>query len=196
MLAHSHGLFPGPLPSLLTMTPSPHHGFSPEVISSLVTVSQLQINHCGVSWDVSSQGQGCRRPRVVVRCEQLASGASGDHRSYRIVVPSLSHVQLCDPMDCSTPGFTISWIAETHVHQVGDASNHLILCHPFLLPSVFSNIRVFSSELALHIRWPKYWSVSFSVSPSSEHSGLISFKMDWFDVLAVRGTLKSLLTKS
>lgn len=62
LLAHSHGLFPGPLPSLLTMTPSPHHGFSPEVISNLVTVSHMQINHCGVSWDVSSQGQGCRRP--------------------------------------------------------------------------------------------------------------------------------------
>ena len=72
-------------------------------------------------------------------------------------------------------------------------SNHLILCHPLLLPSVFPSIRVFSNELALRIRWPKYWSFSFSISPSYEYSGLISFRIDWFDLLAVQGTLKSLL---
>jgi len=73
-------------------------------------------------------------------------------------------------------------------------SNHLILCHPlFLLPSIFPSIRVFSSESALHIRWPKYWSFSFNISPSNEYSGLISFRMDWLDLLAVQGTLKSLL---
>ena len=73
-------------------------------------------------------------------------------------------------------------------------SNHLILCHPFLLPrSIFPSIRVFSNELALCIRWPKYWSLSFSIIPSSEHPGLISFRMDWLDLLAVQGTLKSLL---
>ena len=73
-------------------------------------------------------------------------------------------------------------------------SNHLILCHPLLLlPSIFPSIRVFSNESALHIRWPKYWSFSFSISPSNEYSGLISFRMDWFDYLAVQGTLKSLL---
>ena len=73
-------------------------------------------------------------------------------------------------------------------------SNHLILCHPFLLlPSVFPQIRVFPSELILSIRLPKYWSFSFNISPSSEHSGLISFRMDWLDLLAVQGTLKSLL---
>ena len=73
-------------------------------------------------------------------------------------------------------------------------SNHLILCHPLLLPpSIFPSIRVFSNESVLHIRWPKYWSFSFSISPSNEHSGLISFKMDWLDLLAVQGTLKSLL---
>ena len=72
-------------------------------------------------------------------------------------------------------------------------SNHLILCHPFLLlPSIFPSIRVFSNESALHIRRPKYWSFSFSISPSSEYSGLISFKMDWLDLLAVQGTLKNL----
>ena len=73
-------------------------------------------------------------------------------------------------------------------------TNHLILCHPLLLsPSVFPSIRVFSNESALHIRWPKYWSFSFNISPSNEHSGLISFRMDWLDVLAAQGTLKSLL---
>ena len=73
-------------------------------------------------------------------------------------------------------------------------SNHLILCHPLLfLPSVFSSIRFFSDESALHIRWPKYCSFSFSISLSSEYSGLISFQMDWLDLLAVQGTLKSLL---
>ena len=73
-------------------------------------------------------------------------------------------------------------------------SNHLILCHRLLLlPSVFSSIRVFSNESALHIRWPKYWSFSFNISPSNEHPGLISLRMDWLDLLAVQGTLKSLL---
>ena len=73
-------------------------------------------------------------------------------------------------------------------------SNHLILCSPlFLLPSIFPSIRGFSNELALHIRWPKYWSFSFSISPSKEYPGLISFKMDWLDLFAVQGTLKSLL---
>ena len=73
-------------------------------------------------------------------------------------------------------------------------SNHLILCRPLLfLPSIFPSTRVFSSESALHIRWPKYWSFSFNISPSNEHSGLISFRMDWLDLLAVQGTLKSLL---
>ena len=74
------------------------------------------------------------------------------------------------------------------------ASNHLILCHPLLLlPSIFPSTRVFSNESALRIRWPKYWSFSFSISPSNEHPGLISFRMDWLDLLAVQGTLKSLL---
>ena len=73
-------------------------------------------------------------------------------------------------------------------------SNHLILCHPLLLlPSMFASIRVFSNESALHIRWPKYWRFSFNISPSNEHPGMISFKMDWLDLLAVQGTLKSLL---
>ena len=73
-------------------------------------------------------------------------------------------------------------------------SNHLILCHPLLLlPSIFPSIRVFSNDSALHIRWPRYWSFGFSISPSNEYSGLISFRIDWLDLLAVQGTLKSLL---
>ena len=73
-------------------------------------------------------------------------------------------------------------------------SNHLIFCHPLLLlPSIFPSIRVFSNESALRIRWPKYWSFSFNISPTNEHTGLISFRMDWLDLLAVQGTLKSLL---
>ena len=73
-------------------------------------------------------------------------------------------------------------------------SNHLILCHPLLLlPSIFPSIRTFSNESVLHIRWPKYWSFNFSISPSNDYSGLISFRMDWLDLLAVQGTLKSLL---
>ena len=76
-------------------------------------------------------------------------------------------------------------------------SNHLIFCHPLLLPpSIFPSIKVFSNESVLHIRWPKYWSFSFNISPSNEHSGLISFRMDWLDLLAVQGTLKSLLQHS
>ena len=84
--------------------------------------------------------------------------------------------------------------AQTHVHQFGDAIQPSHLCHPLLLlPSIFPSIRVFSNESVLCIRWPKYCSFSFSISPSNEHSGLISFRIDWFDLLAVQGTLKSLL---
>ena len=102
---------------------------------------------------------------------------------------------LCDPVDSSTPGFPFtishSLLKFMSIESVMP-SNHLILCHPLLLPpSVFPSIRVFSNELALGIRWAKYW--SFSFSPSNEYSGLISFRMDWFDLLAVQGTLKSLL---
>ena len=81
---------------------------------------------------------------------------------------------------------------QTHVHRVSDA-NHLILCHPLLLlSSIFPSIRVFSKESALRIMWPKYWSFSFSICPSNEHPGLISFRMDWLDLLAVQGTPKNL----
>ena len=77
--------------------------------------------------------------------------------------------------------------------ELATPSNHLILCHPHLLPSIFPSIRVFSNELALHIRWPKDWSFSLSISPSNEYSGLVSFRIDWFNLLALKGILKSLL---
>ena len=102
---------------------------------------------------------------------------------------------LFDPMDCSMPGFPVyrnSWILLRLMSiQSVMPSNYFILCHPLiLLPSIFPSIRVFSNEPILHIRWPKYWSLSFSISPSNEYSGLISFRMDWLDLLAVQGTLK------
>ena len=81
-------------------------------------------------------------------------------------------------------GMSIEWVMP---------SNHVILCRPLLLRSIFPSIRVFSNESVLHIRWPKYWSLSFSISPSNEYSGLISFRMDWLDLLAVQGTLNTLL---
>ena len=100
------------------------------------------------------------------------------------------------PGNCITPGSPILHhlpeLAETHVHLSAVPSNHLVLCHPLLLlPSFFPSIRVFSNEMALCIRWPKYWSFHFSTSPSNEYSGLISFRINWLDLLAVQGTLKS-----
>ena len=104
---------------------------------------------------------------------------------------------LCNPLDCNLPGFPVLYhlheLAETHVHWVSDAIQPSILCHPLLPASIFPSIRVFSNELALCITWPKYWSFSISFSPSNEYLGLISFRMDWLDLLAVQGTLKSFL---
>ena len=105
---------------------------------------------------------------------------------------------LCNPMDCSIPGSLVLHylleFAQIYAPWVGDTINQLIFHHPLLLlPPIFPSIRVFSNELTLHTRWPKYWSFSFSISPSNEYSGLISFRIDWFDLLAAQGTLKSLL---
>ena len=107
-----------------------------------------------------------------------------------------SCLTLCDPMNCSTPGLPVYHqlleFVQTHVHWVGDA---ILLSHPLSspFPSIFPSIRVFSHESVLHIRWPKYWSFSFSISPSNEYSGLISLRIDWLDLLAVQGTLKGVL---
>ena len=109
-----------------------------------------------------------------------------------------SCLTLCDSMDCSTPGLPSimnSWsLPKLMSTESVMPSNHLILCHPLLLlPSIFLSIRVFSNESVLHIRWPKYWSFSFNISPPNKHPGLVFFRMDFLDLLAVQGTCKSLL---
>ena len=101
----------------------------------------------------------------------------------------MNHSRPSLPVHHQLPEFT-----QTHVHQLAMPSNHLILCRPLLLlPSIFPRIRIFSSESALHIRWPKYWSFSFNISPASEYPGQMSFRIVWLDLPAVQGTLKSLL---
>ena len=104
---------------------------------------------------------------------------------------------LCDPMNRSTQGLSVHHqlpeFTQTHIHRPVMPSSHLILCRPLvLLPPISPSIRVFSNESTLHMRWPKYWSFSFSIIPSKEIPRLISFRMDWLDLLAVQGTLKSL----
>ena len=119
-------------------------------------------------------------------------------REYQFSSVSQSCLTLSDPMDCRTPGLPVHHqlleFTQTHVHGVSDA---IQLSHPLSSPSppafkLFQH-QVFSNESVLHITWPKYWSFSFSISPPNEYSGLISFRMDWLDLLAVQGTLKSLL---
>ena len=117
---------------------------------------------------------------------------------YQFIPVAQSCLTLCDPMDFSKPGFLSinnyqSLLKLTSITSV-TPSNHLILCHPLLFPpSVFPRIRVFSTKSVLHIRWPKYWSFGFNISPFSEYSGLISFRIDCLDLLALQETLKSLL---
>ena len=105
---------------------------------------------------------------------------------------------VCDPMNCSMPGLPVHHqlpeFTQTHTHRVSDAIQPCILCRPLLLlPPISPSIRVFSNESTLHMRWPKYWSFNFGIIPSKEHPGLISFRMDWLNLLVVQGTLKSLL---
>ena len=109
-----------------------------------------------------------------------------------------SCLTLCNPMNCSTPGFPVLRyllkFAQLMFIELVMPFNQFILCHPLLLlTSIFPSIMVFSHESALRIRWPKYWSFSFNICPSNEYSGLISFRIDWLDLLAVQGTLKGLL---
>ena len=125
-----------------------------------------------------------------------------DHILHKLVTASVSTVAqsyptLCDPMDCSTAGFPVIHqlleLAQTHVYWVGDVIQP---SHPFssllLLPSIFPCIRFISNEYVFHIKWPKYWSFSFNMNPSNEHSGLISFRIGWFDLPTIQETLKSL----
>ena len=150
----------------------------------------------------SSSGQNragciCRLP-VLISSLPPQHSAWRDHLGSQFSSVAQSCPTLCNPMDCSTQASlpitnSQSLLKLTSVESVMP-SNHLILCRPLLLlPSIFPSIRVFSNESVLHTRWPKYWSFSFSICTSSEYSGLISFRMDWLDLLAVQGTLKSLL---
>ena len=130
----------------------------------------------------------------------LPSDSEGRNKLENISVSSVAQScpTLSSAMDCSMPGLPVHHqlleLSPTHVHWVSEAIQPSQLCHHFLLlPSVFASIRVFSNESVLHIRWPKYWSFSFSISISNEYLGLISFRIDWFDLLAFQGTLKNLL---
>ena len=134
--------------------------------------------------------------RLRARCPELLRPL---HRS-SVQFSSVTHSSrtLCNPMDCSMPALPVPHqlleFVQTMSIELVMPSNHLILCHPlFLLPSIFPSIRVYFNESAFCIRWPKYWSFSFNISPSNEHPGLISFRMDWLDLLAVQRTPKSLL---
>ena len=133
------------------------------------------------------------------RQDSLSHCYSPQFSSVQFSSVTQSCLTLYDTMDCSTPGHSVHHqlpeFTKTHIHWVGDTINYLIFCCPLLFPpSIFPSIRVFSNELVLCIRWPKCWNFSFNISPSNEHSGLISFRMDWLDLLAVQGTLKSLWT--
>ena len=171
----------------------------------------------GLHYQRNHKPKACSNPKVLIfhcccsvtkSCTALCnymdySTAGSPVRHY---LPELAQTQfssvsqlcptLCDPMDCSTPGFPVHHPLPELLKLMSIWSSvvHLLFCHThFLLPSIFPSIRVFSNESVLHIRWPKYWSFSFSISPSNEYSGLISFRMDCMDLLIVQGTLKSLL---
>ena len=164
-----------------------------------VTQSWTQLKWLSSSSSSSSKDLGTRelaqdcQARRRWGLEFRVSDVFGQRDCYRSVAQSC--LTLCNPMDCSIPGFPVLTISQSLLKLMSIESmmpsNHLILCHPLLLPSVFPRIRIFSRGLALCIRWLKYW--SSIISPSNEYSGLISFRMDWFDLLAVQGTLKSLL---
>ena len=141
---------------------------------------------CQRAWILQSEFYSCH-----------GSGLSRTLMTYSFILSVFVFVESlsCNPLDCSMPDFAVlttslSLLKLMSIESVMP-SNHLILCCPLLLPSILPSIRVFSNESVLHIRWPKYWSFSFSINPSN--SGLIFFRTDWFDLPAVQGTLKSLL---
>ena len=117
--------------------------------------------------------------------------------TFQFSLVTQSYQTLCDPMDhrhqASLPITNSQSFLKLMSIESVMPSNHLILCHPLLPPSIFPSIRVFSNESALHISWPKYWNCSFKISPTNEHPGLISFRMDWLDLLVVQETLRRLL---
>ena len=156
------------------------------------TLTHIHSDH-GLKQQYNSVNKWCR-----TKCLPGETTLNLDSYLHFSSVQSLSSVQLCDPMNRSMPGFPVLHqlleLTQTHVHWVDDSiqPSHP-LSSPSPPPSIFPSIRVFSSESVLHIRWPKYCSFSFSIIPSNEYSGLISFRMDWLDLLVVQGTLKSLL---
>ena len=140
------------------------------------------------------------KPHGVTKSQTRVSDFTSLH-IWSVSSAAQSCLTLWSPMDCSTPGFPVYHqlpeLTQTHVHCVSDATqpSHP-LSSPFPPPSIFPSIRVFSKESVLRIRWPKYWSFSFSISPFNEYLGLISFRIDWFDLLSIQGTLRSLLQHS
>ena len=134
------------------------------------------------------------RTSILKRKLESNNGSSNNYRS-SVSSVTQSCLPLCDPMDCSMPGLPVHHqlpeFTQTHVLQLVMLSNHRIPCHPLL--SIFPSSRVFSKESVLCHKWPKYWSFTFSINPSNEYSELISFRSDWLDLLAVQGTLTSLL---
>ena len=172
-------------------------------------IQKYYWKHCECSWNRgevrgSHRGKG-KRMKAFLRVSQQNCHMWEQTRrvscSYALKnlssVQSLSHVRLCNSMDCNTPtGFPVLHISLSLLKlmsiELVMPSNHLILCRTLLLsPSILPSIRVFSNESVIHIRWPKYWSISFNISPPNEHSGLISFRVDWLDLLAAQGTLES-----
>ena len=152
------------------------------IIKEEIQMAIMHLKRCSMSYDNREMQINMRYNYITAQFSSVAQ-----------LCPTF-----CDPMNRSTPGLPVHYQSRsphkpTSIESVMP-SNHLILCGLLLLPSsVFPSIRVFSNELALRIRWPKYWSFSFTISPSNEHPGLISFRMDWLDLLAVQGTPKSLL---
>ena len=149
-------------------------------------------------WDLERQYQWFYVQGSKHRCKEQTFGLNGRRfSSVQFSSVAQSCPTLYNPMNCSTPGLPVHQqlpeSTQTHVHWVSNAIQPSHPLCPLLLPSIFPSIRVFFNESALRIRWPKYWNFSFSISPSNGYSGLISFRMDWLDPLAVQGTLKSLL---
>ena len=156
-----------------------------------------------LAWVVISFSRGCSWPWdwTHVTCttgEFFTAEPPGKPCFVQFSSVAQSCLTICDPMDCSMPGFPVHpqlpELTQTHVHPVSDTIQPPHPLHPLLfLPSIFPIITVFSNESVLPVRWTKYWSFNFNISPSNEHPGLISFRMNWLDVLAVQGTLKSFL---
>ena len=167
-------------------------------ISSVHGILQARI----LKWVAVPSSRGSSQPGDPAHISYVSALAGGFFTSSTTCCCSVpqSCTTICDPMDCSTLCFLvlpISWsLLKLMSIESVMPSNHLILCLPLFLPSIFPSIRAFSNESALHIRWPKYWSFSFSISPSNGYSGLISLRIDWFDPFAVQGTLRSLLHSS